>query len=1197
MNKNKNRYSRSKCVFVCASAILSLWLGATWTNNVKAAEVDANQAANNTEQTQQNTDHVTANKQDKTKDVDNQATPTATEQNNAQPAANAKSNDSASATPQSDTETVKNTTKVVVHYQGDGTKWVPYVWGKNPNSTGVQYNWDGQDDYGYYANITVDNDEQKIGVLIKGTDSWDKDGTGADRSLTVDDNGKAEVWYKEGSDDSQDVTPSYNSAKIKVHYHGNTDATSLNYWTDTDQSKKTVSLSKEDDDDEIGDFDLTGQTFSKIYVSPIGSDTETREFTPLPGDGTTDIYLVNKDTTAYYTPSFALAPESLASASMESRNTVDIKTAKKMTADEAKAILQMKDNEVVDVSAVDADQDGKSKEFKITTAKDLDILTNNQIGIYNNFRSIDIGKYVRSDEFDAKYYYGGDDLGATYTQAQTQIKLWAPTAKKVVLNLYDSLDNDSAATKTFVMTRGDKGVWSVSLPGDYKNWAYDYSLTFGDGSETKSNDPYSKAVTINGDRSVIEDYDAIKPDDFNRMPSFSSPTAAIIYETSIRDFTSDPNSGIKDKGKYLGMIESGVTPDGQVTGLDYLKSLGITHVQIMPMFDFASIDETKNDGTYNWGYDPKNYNVPEGSYSSNAADPTARIMEMKEMINGLHKAGIRVIMDVVYNHVYSPNDQALQKTVPGYYFEYDDDNNMVADSGCGNDTASERLMMRKYILDSVKYWAKNYNIDGFRFDIMSLLDTTTMNDIRDELNQIDPGMLLYGEGWDMRTTKREIGAGQYNADKIPSIGFFSDDIRNSVRSDEPNYAPGLVIGDGKEEKYEADAKKFIASYLGGKDLAIPGVTWQIHPYQSPSQTINYVACHDNRTLYDLLKWALPDESEANIIKRDKLATSMIMLAEGVPFVYSGQEALRTKDGNNNSYNAPIEVNEINWERVKDNQDLVNYFKELVNVRKSQPALRLNNYDEIAKTVKTVNAGEGGIFTFAYKEDGKTLYVVFNVNDSNAELNDVDLSKADKLLDSDGNVVLGKTTTLMPLSTLIAVVPDETPVTPETPSDTGNTGSITNTGSADSSQIQGNGDTDKLLPALDIVLTHNVYIYQNDGITTLKENGKNIVLKLGKTIHAMNNGQIFTFNGKKFYQIGENEYVKVNNTLKRKVLIHNAFVYTKSGKAIKKGHKHIVLKKKSTILALDNDKIVTIKGKKFYRIGNNKYVKVANVKKD
>lgn len=510
MNKNKNRYSGSKCVFVCASAILSLWLGATWTNNVKAAEVDANQAANNTEQTQQIQHPATANNQDKTKDAGNQATPTAAEQNNAQPAANAESSASAPATPQSDTETVKDTTKVVIHYQGDGTKWVPYVWGKNPSSTGVQYKWDGKDDYGYYANITLDNDEQEVGVLIKGTDSWDKDGTGADRSLTVDDNGKAEVWYKAGSDASQDVTPSYNSAKIKVHYHGNPDATSLNYWTDTDQSKKTVSLSKEDDDDEIGSFDLSGQTFSKIYVSPIGSDTETREFTPLPGDETTDIYLVNKDTTAYYTPSFALAPESLASASMESSNIVDIKTAKKMTANEAKAILKMNNNnEVVRVSAVDADQDGKSKEFKITTAKDLNILTNNQIGIYNNFKYIDIGKYVRSDAFDAKYYYGGDDLGATYTQAQTQIKLWAPTAKTVVLNLYNSLDNASPATKTLAMIRGDKGVWSATVPGDYKNWAYDYSLTFGDGSETKSNDPYSKAVTINGYRSVIEDYDAI----------------------------------------------------------------------------------------------------------------------------------------------------------------------------------------------------------------------------------------------------------------------------------------------------------------------------------------------------------------------------------------------------------------------------------------------------------------------------------------------------------------------------------------------------------------------------------------------------------------------------------------------------------------------------------------------------------------
>ena len=215
------------------------------------------------------------------------------------------------------------------------------------------------------------------------------------------------------------------------------------------------------------------------------------------------------------------------------------------------------------------------------------------------------------------------------------------------------------------MNREDKGVWLAELPGDYKKWAYDYTLTFGDGKITQSNDPYSKAVTINGERSVIDDYNAIKPDNFQRMPRFSSPTNAIIYETSIRDFTSDQNSGIKDKGKYLGMIESGITPDGQITGLNYLKSLGITHVQILPMFDFASVDETKSIPDYNWGYDPKNYNVPEGSYSSDAANPETRIMEMKEMINGLHKAGIRVVMDVVYNHVFNSDQQALNKTVPG----------------------------------------------------------------------------------------------------------------------------------------------------------------------------------------------------------------------------------------------------------------------------------------------------------------------------------------------------------------------------------------------------------------------------------------------------------------------------------------------------------------------------------------------------
>lgn len=1162
----------TKNVFICTSVLLGLWLGLTWTGNkVQAAE---DEVPNASEVIQDNSDN-----QQKVAETDD-ALVQSTQEDNA--AIN-------------DQEVVQDTTKVVIHYDGDGSKWVPYVWGKKPNGNGNQYQWDGKDDYGYYSNLTVSGNEQEIGVLIKGTDSWDKDGQGNDRTVKVADSGKAEVWYKAGSDEEQEIVPTYKDAKVNVHYHGNNDVTSINYWTNTDPTnKKTVDLSKVADQDKEASFDLSNTDFNSIFVAPVGADEEVREFTPLPGNGATDIYLIVGDSTAYYTKSFALATQSLTSASMDNDNTITVQTGKDMTADEAKKNLQMKDNSIVNVVAIDPDEAGKSKQFTITTAQDLDILNNNQIGIYGNFKSIDIGNYVRSKEFDDKYYYGGDDLGVTYNEQQSQIKLWAPTAKNVVLNLYKSLDNNSSADKTFVMVRGDKGVWSVSLPGDYKNWAYDYKLTFGNGKTTQTNDPYSKAVTVNGDRSVIEDYGNIKPDNFSRLPQFSSPTDAIIYETSIRDFTSDKNSGVENKGKYLGMIESGITPDGQITGLDYLKSLGITHVQLMPMYDFASLDESNPNSGYNWGYDPKNYNVPEGTYSSDPTNPTARIMEMKEMINGLHKAGIRVVMDVVYNHVFNSDEQALNKTVPGYYFQYDSEGHTTNGTGCGNDVASERRMARKYIIDSVKYWAENYNIDGFRFDLMGILDVDTMNEVRSELNKIDPSILVYGEGWDMRKTNHELGAGQYNADKVDqTIGFFSDDIRNAIKGAEfGGLTPGLVEGNGKEANYQEDSKKFIDGFLGGQNYGKDAN----HPYQAPEQTINYVACHDNRTLYDMLKALLPNDSEENIIKRDKLATSMAMLAQGIPFIHAGQESLGTKGGNENSYNAPVEVNEINWERVKENEDLVNYFKQLVNLRKTQPAFRQNDYSQINKSVKTLSAGENGVFAFEYATDGKKLYVAFNVNDGEARLNNVDLSSAAKLLDSDGSVQLSEDTVLKPLSTLVAEVSTKEDNSseldkPTTPNVDDNVIDLpVNTSDGNDNTISSDLDLSR-----ELVLTHNAFVYENDGVTPIKANGKKIVLKTGQTIKALNNGKIVVLNNKEFYQIGENKYVKVSNTLKRNTLKHNAFIYNKNGKALRKGHKRLLLKKGHKVLLLDNGKTTTIKGKKFYRIGKNQYIKVANVK--
>lgn len=1160
MNKNDRSRYIAKVTFVCTSAVLSLWLGSNYFNQtVKAADSDQ------TVQTQI------------TQDV--------------------KQNENTSEPKElSDTQTVKDETKVVIHYDGDGSKWDPYLWGKKPNGSGQQYQWEGKDDYGYYTTVDLNGSYSEVGALIKGKDSWDKDGQGQDRTIDVAANGKGEVWYKEGIDEAQQVTPEYKQAKINIHYHGNASANAINVWTDKDSIKIKHNLNGSGKESETGSFDLSSEAgFSKIFASPVDDDTLVSEFTPLPGNGVTDIYLVAGDKIAYYTKSASLKQESLSSASMENANTVIIESGKAMTADEAKANLAMNGNTITNVEAVNADAEGKSLKFKITTKEEMDLMNNNEISFKGNMKQIDIGNYVRSKEFDDKYYYSGDDLGANYTEEQTIIKLWSPVAKEVTLNLYDNLDNNSKASKSYKMVRGDKGVWSVSLPGDYKNWSYDYSLTFGNGKTSQSNDPYSKAVTVNGERTVIEDYDAIKPNNFSRMPAFSQPTNAIIYETSVRDFTSDKNSGIKDKGKYLGMIEPGVTADGQITGLDYLKSLGVTHVQLMPMYDFASLDETSSNLGYNWGYDPKNYNVPEGIYSSDAKNPTARIIEMKQMIDGLHKAGIRVIMDVVYNHVYNADEQALNKTVPGYYFQYDAEGHSTNGTGCGNDVASERKMARKYIVDSVKYWAKNYNIDGFRFDLMGILDVDTMNEVRAELNKIDPSILVYGEGWDMRQTNHDIGAGQYNADKVDKgIGFFSDDIRNAIKGAEfGGLSKGLVEGNGQEANYETNARNFIDGFLGGQNY---GKTVH-HPYQIPSQTINYVACHDNRTLYDMIKALMPDESEENIIKRDKLATSMAMLAQGIPFVHAGQESLQTKNGNENSYNAPVEVNEINWKRVKENSGLVDYFKELVNLRKSEAAFRQDNYGQIDKSVKVVNAGDKGVFAFEYISDnGRKLLVTFNVNDAQADFDKIDLSGKKKLLDSDGQTELGKDTSLMPLSTLVVeleagkseekfIVPDENEHDHvDQPTINNDVTSVidNNTNSSVSNPAQNTKQ---------ITLTHKAYVYQKDGITR----ANNLVLKVGTVISAWNNGQAVMINNKKFYQIGENQFIKAANTISRKILIHNSFVYNRQGKAVRKNHKRVLLKKNKIITPMNNGQITTIKGKQFYQIGENKFVKVVNTR--
>lgn len=914
-------------------------------------------------------------------------------------------------------EQIVASTKVIVHYNGDASKWALWCWpfGKG----GKQYSFDKEDDYGHYAEFNIDHSD-KVGFLIKGQKDWSKDGkTKADRIVNTDDSGKVEVWYAAGKDETQVVTPSFKDVKLKLHYFGDEAPQTMSVWADDKQaSKQTVTLDKsEANGDKVGEITITGQDLHQINIS---NGKQVYKVTPSPKGQITDVYLNDVDNLPHYTEYSARKDFVLSMANMDSDHDVKIKTNVQLSPDLVKQLLKAQNNEITKIEAING-TDNLSDTFKVTLKNSLELGVNSRIAFCGNPKAIDVRSYVRSKDFDDKYFYANDDLGSTYSKDKTTIKLWSPIATKVTLRLYKNLDNSSQPDKTIALTCGDKGVWSTTLTDqDYKGWAYDYQLEFADGHVTTTDDPYSTATTINGVRSVIEDVDNIKPADFIKMPAFTKPTDAIIYEAGVRDLTADKNANVKHPGQFLGLTQEGTKTDtGYPTGLDYLKKLGVTHVQFLPMYDFGSIDEAHPSNAYNWGYDPVNYNVPEGSYSSKPADPAARILEMKEMINALHKQGLRVVMDVVYNHVYGLDKQAFDKVVPGYYFKYDDNGNMVDDIKLGNAVASQRRMVRKYIVDSVKYWAKNYHIDGFRFDTMGVLDTDTMAEVYKEINKINPGTLIYGEGWEIKPNERPKEASYVHANLIPNVGFFGDNLRNAVIGESGSFGnarSGLAQGNLTDKDkngvshYQEDAAAFVKGFMGSQGF-------NKHNYLNPGQVINYSTCHDNLTLYDALKAHLPNANAAEFVKRAKLADSMIMLSQGVPLFHSGQEALRTKNGNANSYNADITVNEIDWKRVEQNKDLVSYFQKLVQLRKTCPAFRMSTYDEIKKNITPIVKGENGVFAFEIKSADSTMYVIFNVNEKANQFTSVDLTGSKILLSSDDTTV-GAKTILPGLSTLV-----------------------------------------------------------------------------------------------------------------------------------------------------------------------------------
>ncbi|MCM3032197.1 type I pullulanase [Niallia taxi] len=556
---------------------------------------------------------------------------------------------------------------------------------------------------------------------------------------------------------------------------------------------------------------------------------------------------------------------------------------------------------------------------------------------HNGSTDLQIGAVIRTKEFDMRYFYEGP-LGVQYSAEKSHFFLWAPTAQQVKLVLQDPIHSERRME--IPMARQEKGVWTAEVEQDVDGFHYTY-LVLINLEWREAVDPYAVAVSVNGEKGVIVDLGktkTVKP----KLPALASPVDSIIYETHIRDFTIHPNSGADKKGTYLGAAQLNTkTSTGEWTGLSYVKELGVTHLELLPVHDFEEVDELNVFKRYNWGYNPSHFNVPEGSYSTNPTDPYARIKELKQLIQAIHEQGIRVIMDVVYNHVYKKEDSPFEKILPGYFFRYDIHGMPSNGTGVGNDIASERLMVRRYILDSVRFWLEEYQIDGFRFDLMGILDVETMQGVREICDSKDPSILTFGEGWNLQTPlPDDLKAIISNQHKMPRIGQFNDQFRDQIKGSTFDLEhTGFALGNGSQPAVHELLSGSIG--LAEQNAGI---------FTEPNQTINYVESHDNHTLWDKIEACFPDLEMSLKRKKHRLATSIVLLSQGIPFLHSGQEFFRTKYGVENSYKSPDEINRLDWDRRDTFLDNVQFIKDLISLRKSTAALRLTSAEAIRKHV-------------------------------------------------------------------------------------------------------------------------------------------------------------------------------------------------------------------------------------------------------
>ena len=922
---------------------------------------------------------------------------------------------------------------LIIHYGGreDGNYdgWNLWVWEEGKD--GKQVDFTAEDEYGKIAVCSISK-ACKVGFIVR-FNEWEAKDVEDDRFVEVGD-GTTEIWLTSGKAEYKDKAPagatSYDVKKLdnqRQNVYNKKNALKINvHYYNFDKKYKNVEayawLGEEDGGTyQVQKKDKFGAVFQIGFVNKKKAKTAGLQITMA--DGTSDcesnrvidltraknkkldVYVVQGNKEVYYSKKDVVKSPVISSASFVSAKEIQFSIADTMdTADEdlvKSFTLTDQDGKEYELVKVWSSEPKVEQSASLILKEEVDFGNSYTISMKHHVSvPVSVSQAFSTEAFEDAYTYDGDDLGATYTEEQTDFRVWAPTASNVDINFYSEGSGDNLI-ETQAMMKDVNGTWVYQALGDQKNVYYTYSVTV-DGNTEEAVDPYARTTGVNGKRAMVIDLDTTDPDGFakDKRPAFENATDAVIYELHIRDLSSDESSGITNKGKYLGLTEKGTKNSaGEATGLDYLKELGITHLHLLPSYDYASVDEADTDSEqYNWGYDPQNYNVPEGSYATDATDGNVRVNEYKQMVQSLHDNDIRVVMDVVYNHTYNVEDSNFQKIVPDYYYRKVGESYSNG-SGCGNETATERAMMRKYIVDSVVYWATEYHVDGFRFDLMGVIDTETMQAVREALDEIDPTILIYGEGWtggessydeSLRTVKANIS-------KLAGVAAFSDDFRDGLKGNVFDDADtGFITGN---DAYLEDVKLGILGATENDQIDTEALTKSEAAWAAdPTQCVNYVSCHDNLTLWDKLQVSATDASEEDKVRMNKLAAAMTFTSQGIPFMQAGEEFLRSKpsaadDGtfDSNSYTSPDSVNSLKWDTLTENRQVQEYYKGLIAFRKAHSALRLTDTEDVQNSITFLeDAVKGDAIAYTItgspnKEVADSLLVIHNGNDQSLKV--------------------------------------------------------------------------------------------------------------------------------------------------------------------------------------------------------------------